>query len=317
MNQINMILDGEESEISENDIVQRKSRPVPAQDKHHDARPIIYPSRAEGLFRRTKKAFDTFQCTLYAEYVEWADSSEAEREDIRNRYCAKYADFNAYHAMNYLISFLKDDIISAECETALVNTIVREHQEAVYEKRLSRKPVANRPDKQNDAYQDDGRITSLLKAYLALNKQQFKSLKQCSIVEFRIRKKINHRFLTYLKLRPLLNQLNDLYREAGQNSMDLDRQLWSDISALDYQLEHDSEITRIKSQMSKWTYADILLQGQKILPNYILRHSLDLTKLPIDKQFVVTIEDTFDPEHNYDYQDVYTRFRYSWSKYER
>ena len=288
---------------------------MPAQDKHN-ARPIIYPAHAAILFRRTKEAFDTFNRTLRAESLEWDNYSKPYKEKIRNRYCAKYADFNAYRAMQYLISLLKGNIISAECETALVNTIMREHQEAVYEKRLSRKPVykkvvsiqpvENRPDKQDD---DDDRITSLLNVYLALNKQQLNSLRECSLEQFASIKMVNDTFLSFLKLHNSWNELIDLSHEAGQNSRDLDRQLWSDISALDYQLERNSDITHIESRMYKWTYADMLVHGQKILPDDIAIYKLDLTDLPKSKQFIVTIDNSFNSEQNYDYQDVYTKFR--------
>ena len=77
-------------------------------------------------------------------------------------------------------------------------------------------------------------------------------------------------------------------------------------------IENDSAIEYIKAKMAKWTYADILLYGQKILANYISRDNLDLTNVPQSKEFIVTIDNTFNSNHNYDYLAVYTRYRFGW-----
>ena len=65
----------------------------------------------------------------------------------------------------------------------------------------------------------------LLKAYIMINKRQLNSLRECSIQDFGIQKRINREFLTFLKLYPIKDELDDLFLSTVENSRELDRQL--------------------------------------------------------------------------------------------
>jgi hypothetical protein len=92
-------------------------------------KPIVYPAIATNLFHRTKNAYDDFKGSLRPVYCAWYHSSEADKKYIRNTYHNKYIDFNAYHAVKYLISLIKGRKISCKWEIELLFTIVedREH----------------------------------------------------------------------------------------------------------------------------------------------------------------------------------------------
>jgi hypothetical protein len=307
-----LIINGGESEVYKNDIVHLNTKYLT----------IVHPGHAAILFRRTKEAFDTFQRTLYAECVEWDNSSEPEKEDIRNRYCDKYAIFNTYCAMNYLTSFIKDSDLAVKFEKELVYIVLLDLAQSItlndeYKNFLAemREEIKITEDTQDDPYEGEkDRIRDLLKAYLALNKRQLDSLRKCSIIKFGIRRRTNGEFLALLKLHPSWDRLRYIEYSAGEDSRELDRQLWSDISSLDNVLEKDSDITHIESRMYKWTYADMLVHGQKILPDDVATDKLDLANLPKSKEFIVTLENSFDPIRDYDCISVYTKFRFGIDK---
>src|ERR1700743_2275751 len=226
-------------------------------------RPNVDPSIARNLFREMKDA----------EYLEWTRSSKPDKECLRHSYCNRYVIFNAYSAMNYLISVISGRKINVEFEKELVDTVAIDDlsqlltlEDTTYENLLAGLAELGKEitqDTQYNLYQDKDSIRYLLKACLALNKRQLDSLRQCSIQEFGIRRRINAEFLARMQLHPLWDRLLDLAYSAGKNSRGLDRQLWLDIASLLHVLENDSEIEYIKSKMADWTYRDALLYSQK------------------------------------------------------
>jgi hypothetical protein len=288
---------GDEFKISPNDTVQYKY-------KYRDRmRAIVDPAIARKVFARTKAGYDRFKDTLYTEYLEWTNSSEADKERLKANYYKQYINCNAYYAVKYMMRLLQGRKISHRFEDELLRDIERSLINDI-----------KTEDVQADEYQgDEKRIRYLLKAYLALNKQQLDSLQGCSITEFGIQKRINHEFLAFFELRPLWHQLHDVHGRGGENSRDLDRQLWSDIIGLLDRIEKHSTFERVESRIKKWTYADAMLYGQKVITSKILSRydlNVDLPNLPKSSHFEVTLDNTFDPNFRYDYIAEYNRLRY-------
>src|SRR6202000_2815756 len=91
---------------------------------------------------------------------------------------------------------------------------------------------------QDDSYQgDDKRIMGLLKAYLALNKQQLNELKDCSITDFELKKRANHEFVAFFELHRLCE---DLDKVTGVFLFDLDQQLAYNVDWLLNWIKEDS-----------------------------------------------------------------------------
>src|ERR1700761_4771481 len=99
-----MYIDGKESKIYPGDTVHGTTKYL---DRELDRKkPDFYLAIVRSMLWQTKDQYAKFKDTLYAEYIEWISSSEADKELIRNTYCTKYAIFNAYSAMKYLTSLM-------------------------------------------------------------------------------------------------------------------------------------------------------------------------------------------------------------------
>jgi hypothetical protein len=148
----------------------------------------------------------------------------------------------------------------------------------------------------------------LLKAYLMINKRQLNSLRECSIQDFGIQKRINHEFLTFLKLYPIKDELDDLLLSTVENSRELDRQLWSNMDSLLHLIQNDPEIDRIESTITDRTYDDAMRYWQKFIG--MSTYKLNLANVPKSRKSDVTVDTIFDPNLSYDYLTLYARLRY-------
>jgi len=300
-------MDGEESETYPYDIVRRTNTHRTSME------PGFYLAIVRSIFCKTEDKYATVNDTLNAEYIEWTSSSEADKELIREDYCDRYAIFNAYHAMHYLISLISGMKCNVKFEKELVDTVIVDLEQSRFFENEYKKALAKlAEDTQEDTFEEEkekDKIRDLLKAYLVLNKRQLDSLRDCSLQEFGIRKRTNDEFLAFLQLCPLWHRLRDVYEDNSQSKIhDLDRQLWLDLSSLLHVLENDSTFETIESRMTEWTYYDAILYGHKVI-DIDQDISLDLANLPQSENFKVTLNNTFDPRCEYDCMSVYKEFR--------
>jgi hypothetical protein len=310
-----MYIDGKESKISPGDTVHGTTKYL---DRDFDMKePDFYLAVVRSMLWQTKDQYGRFKATCHAEYLEWYNFSEAERECLRNTYCTKYAIFNAYHAMHYLTSLISGmkinvkfnhELISAVMEDLVISLISLNSMDEC------KKPLAilseivseGMEHDQDDSYQgDDKRIMGLLKAYLALNKQQLNELKDCSITDFESKKRANHEFVAFFELHRLCE---DLDKVTGVFCFYLDEKLAYSVDWLLDWIKADSTFSNVESLRKKWTYHDAIHYWHKVI-DIDQDISLDLANLPQTENFKVPLCNIFDPRCEYDYMSVYKEFR--------
>jgi hypothetical protein len=306
-----MYIDGKESKIYPGDTVHGTTKYL---DRELDRKkPDFYLAIVRSMLWQTKDQYATFNDTLNAEYIEWISSSEAERECLRNTYCTKYAIFNAYHAMKYLTSLMpiiyvkfKHELISAVMEDLVKSLISLNSMDECKKPLAILSEIVSEGSEHDRDYLypgDKERIMGLLKAYLALNRQQLNSLRDCSITDFGIQKRINHEFVAFLELHRLCEDLNNISL-GGLFCGDLDEQLGISVYSLLDCIKEDSRLERVESRIKTWTYHDAIRYWHKVID---LDHGiyLDLANLPQTENFKVPLCNIFDPRREYDYMSVY------------